>query len=304
MNFRASHRRGLVLAGALTAASAATALTPAGAQEPDPTGSTSTTATSLATTAPTTAPTTTATVPTSVPTTTIPDPSAAPDQAPSTVSVTGRGEGVTTPDLGVLTMGVEVRAATVAEAQQQAAERASAVIEALRDAGIDEQDLQTAGIEIRPQYRYPDDAAPVAEGYVVRNTLQVQVRDVSRIGEAIDAAVAAGGDSTIVSGIRFEASDPGAALETARQEAWRDAVARAQQLAELSGGELGRVLSIDEQTTGGAPPVPVERTDVATPIQPGSVSATVTLSVRFELVTGPPPTSEQPAAEASTDARS
>ena len=285
-------------------ASTASTLTAAGAQGTDPVASGSAASTTLAATAP--QPGAPPTVGGTTPPPPAPSPTATTSPAPagegqdgSTITVTGRGSGRSVPDLAVLSMGVEVRAATVGEAQQLAAERADAMIDAARQAGVEPADVQTTGIQIMPQYRYPDGAAPVADGYVVRNTVEVTVRDVGRTGAIIDGAVAAGGDAAVVSGIRFELADPGAALGVAREAAWSDARERAEHLASLAGGDIGRVLSIDEQTTAGGSPVPVERAgDAVTPVEPGTLSASVALIVRFELLDGlAGPQSATPSAE-------
>lgn len=75
-------------------------------------------------------------------------------------------------------------------------------------------------------------------------------------------------------------------VEAAREAAWNDAFAKATQLAELSGLELGPVVSITE--TVSRPPVPMEfarlqANDSATPIEPGTASVSIELQVEFSF---------------------
>jgi uncharacterized protein YggE len=65
------------------------------------------------------------------------------------------------------------------------------------------------------------------------------------------AAVAVGGDAARVHGLGFVVGDPATVAAAARDAAWRDALARAEQYARLAGAALGPVLEIRE-----APPPP------------------------------------------------
>jgi uncharacterized protein YggE len=72
------------------------------------------------------------------------------------------------------------------------------------------------------------------------------VRDVSRTGAVVDAAVAAGAAS--VEGPRFFIEDPNAALHRALVAAFRDARTKATALAAEAGLTLGQAVSIREST--------------------------------------------------------
>ena len=209
----------------------------------------------------------------------------APPNPTDTVQVSGVGTVSAVPDIMIVFLGVEVRGESVAVARTSAAQRAQAVITALRDAGVAADDVQTVRYSIQPQYRYPDNGAPVLESYVVANTVRAVVRDLATSGEVIDAAVAAGGDAATVSGVQFELADDAAALTGARQAAWADATSRASQLAALAGRTLGRVLSIEESMHAPTIGDPVARraSDLSTPIEAGTVDATVSIAVRFAL---------------------
>jgi uncharacterized protein len=208
------------------------------------------------------------------------------DGAAGGISVTGVGRVTGTPDTLSITLGVSVRRDTVGVATGDAADLASAIIAALRDNGVAEEDIQTANYSIWPEYDWRGNRQ-ILTGYRVTNELRVKVRDVDRAGAVIDAATAAGGDDMVVSGLAFSIEDNTDMLAAARAAAWADAEAKATQLAELSGVSLGTAVSITETIAHDVPPVWLGR-DAAgeaadTPIEPGQADVTVTIQVTFGL---------------------
>ncbi|GAI83768.1 unnamed protein product, partial [marine sediment metagenome] len=161
----------------------------------------------------------------------------------------GQGVVTVTPDIATLRLGVEVQAATVAEAQSQAIEAMDEVMEALTDNGVAEKDIQTQYFSIRQITRWDqDDDEEVVIGYRVTNTVTAKIRDVDEAGTVIDAVAAAGGDFIRIDSINFSVDDPSAYYEEAREEAMADAEAKAEQLAELAGGNLGKATYISESS--------------------------------------------------------
>ncbi len=202
------------------------------------------------------------------------------------ISVSGRGEVVGTPDTLTVTIGVSVTRSSVGEAVDVAAERATGLIEALTGLGVAEEDVQTSNYSIYPEYDYSNDRAPRITGYRVDNTLNVKIRDLDRAGEVLDAAAAAAGDEVRVNGVSFALEGNDDLLVAAREAAWNDAKAKAEQLAGLAGVTLGAPLTISESVGSFPPPVFAYESvaaDVATPIQPGQESVTVDLSVTFAI---------------------
>jgi uncharacterized protein YggE len=202
------------------------------------------------------------------------------------ISVTGSGEVTGTPDTLSVDLGVSVLGATVSEAASTAATNAEAVISALVDGGVDREDITTTNYSVTPEYDWSSNEQRLL-GYRVTNTIRAKIRDISTAGETIDSAVAAGGDSTQVHGIAFSIEDDAEMIEAAREAAWNDALAKAQQLAGLSGQTLGPAVSITE--TISSPPIQypwdrgVAEDAAATPIEPGTSAVTVGLQVQFSL---------------------
>lgn len=206
-------------------------------------------------------------------------------ETPTGITVTGTGEVAGTPDTLVLTLGVSVSRSSVSTATSDAASLASAVIESLTSNGVDRADIATSNYAINPEYDYGNDT-PRIVGYRVSNTLRVKIRDIGRAGEIIDDAVVAGGDATVVNGVSFDIDAHSSLVEAARTAAWNDAKAKAQQLADLAGLPLGPATSISESFNGGPVPYPIYKgvaEDTATPIEPGTQTVTVTITVVFSL---------------------
>ena len=204
------------------------------------------------------------------------------------ISVSGTGEVTGTPDTVSVDIGVSVLADTVGEATAEAAEKADAVINSLVSNGVDPDDITTTNYSIYPEYDYRSDTERLI-GYRVTNTVRAKIRDVSEAGDVLDDATAAGGDDVRVSGLQFSIEDDAEMVEAARDAAWNDALAKAQQLADLSGQTLGAATSITETLSNPPPPIAYaqaafEGADaLATPIEPGTAAVVIGLHVQFAL---------------------
>lgn len=198
-----------------------------------------------------------------------------------TITVVGTGEVRGTPDVADLTLGVSGRAGSATEVMARMADRAQKVIDALHDAGVSDDDIQTARLSVQPVY---DDDGNV-KGYEASNTVTVRIRDLSRAGAIVDAAAATAGDDIRVEGIAFSIDDDSALLAAARTKATKRARAQATQLASGADVEVGEVRSISESTSS----MPIayagdaaERA-ASTPVMPGSQTLSVQATVVFAI---------------------
>ena len=202
------------------------------------------------------------------------------DAAARTIGVSGEGEVAVQPDLARVTVGVETSGADLARAQAENASQTQTVLDRLKALGIAERDLQTVGYHIAPQYERDGNTL---SGYRVANVVRATVRDLGRLGEIIDAAVAAGANR--VHGIAFDISDREDALRRAREAAVQDARTEAEQLARAAGVQLGEVVSIAE--SGDIARLGMEARAAAaapgTPIEPGQSTVRVVVQVRYEI---------------------
>jgi uncharacterized protein YggE len=204
------------------------------------------------------------------------------------VSVSGHGEVSVAPDTASISMGVDVTKPTLAEAQTQATAQMTAVIATLKAAGIASEDIQTTSFNVNILYDTSRHADPnLITGFEITNQLDVTVRDTAKLGRLLDDAVKAGANS--ISGISFYVDDQTAAASDARRLAVEDARTKAEELATAAGLTLGPVITITEGTQ--APVIPMfEAPDVAmakagapVPVESGSTTVAVDVSIAFEL---------------------
>jgi uncharacterized protein YggE len=161
--------------------------------------------------------------------------------------VSGQGKVTVTPNIVMVNMGVQSQAATVAEAQAQASTAMDKVIAALTGNGVDKKDIQTQNFNIQQLLKYDNNGqTSTITGYQVNNTVNVKIRSIDNAGSIIDAAASAGGDNIRMNGVNFTVDQPEQYYPQARQLAVSDALAKAQDLAKLSGVTLGKATYISE----------------------------------------------------------
>jgi uncharacterized protein len=162
-----------------------------------------------------------------------------------TVTVAGAGSAAAVPDTAVLQLGVETRGATPAEALEACRLALDQVLAALDAEGVEPARRTTGGLELHEDWesRQPG-RGPVA--YQAGARLTVRLDRPERAGRVAAAAVAVGGAGARVHGLGLVVGDPAGVAVAAREAAWRDALARAGQYADLAGATLGPVLEIRE----------------------------------------------------------
>ncbi len=168
-------------------------------------------------------------------------------------SIQTRGEAVISvpPDRAFVTLAIEARDLQPNAAQEAVAKASRTAMQALAGARLGEDALQTLSYSLQEEYDWQDRKRTL-RGYVARNTIEVRIDEVARVGEVLGLAVGTG--VTSVSGLRFDTSKR-AELE---QEALSQAVARARAYATAAaagaGVGLGAVLEIQQE--GGGSPAP------------------------------------------------
>ena len=208
---------------------------------------------------------------------------------PNTITVVGEGSTQIEPNIAVATIGVQVAEAAVQTASSNAQAIMEAVLAALQEQGIAEEDIQTTGFSIFAEFGPADPAAaqPQAPLYRVSNNVNVTIRDLNQVAAVLDAAIAAGANN--IFGVTFSIDDASQAESDARAQAVAKAAAKAQELADLTNLQLGSVLSVSEVigSQGGYFASPGLRADSAasmgggSPIAPGQLNVSVQLEVVY-----------------------
>lgn len=189
-------------------------------------------------------------------------------------------------DMARLELGSMVKAATVEEAQTESDRIIRAVLDVLKEMGIDEKDIVTSTYGVYTETPYEEygsirKADPV---YNVNNMLNIRVRDLNHVGRIIDVASKAGANQ--IYGLTFASSKEGEAYQQALERAVENARQNAEVLAKAAGKTLGALVRIENRPSDigyyeAKGSSPLEFSAAAdTPIVSGEigVSASVTLS--------------------------
>jgi uncharacterized protein len=208
------------------------------------------------------------------------------DAPANSITVDGFGQAFGTPDVAYLQLGVQVTDTDVTAAFNEANELMTAVIGALTEQGIALEDIQTTGLFMYPETAYdPQTGAPTDSiTYRVGNSVDVTIRDVSKIGEIVSAGVNAGANN--INSLNFGIADTASLESEARTAAVADAKDRAAQLAEALGLTLGGPISVVESFASSAPPIFYDRAQEMggagnVPIQQGQLNVNVQVTVTF-----------------------
>ena len=214
------------------------------------------------------------------------------DRRVTRVNVVGDSIIQAQPDTAILTISVVTQARNALDAQQQNATKTDAVVRALKAAAGTGAEIKTSGYSLQPQRVYKENQPPTITGYEARNSVTVTTSDLNKVGTIIDAAAQAG--SNEVSGIAFTLRQDRPAHDRALSEATREAISKAQVIAQALGGRVVRIVEVQEEGFQQRPPVPYQmesfgmKASVAgatTPIEVGSLDITSRVQLIAEVET-------------------
>ena len=200
-----------------------------------------------------------------------------------TITVTGEATTAAMPDQAMIRIGVMSQAKTAREATDANARQMSAVIGAIRKAGVEDRDIQTARLSLQPQFEQTKNGANKLTGYSAGNDVNVRLREIDKLPGVLDSAVGAGANE--ISGIEFIVSDASKRLDDTRAAAVADARRKAEIFAKAAGLSVGRAMTISEEGAPIGRPVPMLRAAAkATPVAPGEQTLQAAVTITYELV--------------------
>jgi uncharacterized protein YggE len=203
------------------------------------------------------------------------------------ITVTGVGTVSVVPDAVRFNATVSTLASTNAAALSSASKSAAAVRAALKDKGIAVKDIRSANISVYPEYNWTQETGTKITGYRASQSFDVLVRKAADAGTIIEAVVTAGGDNIQLGGVIPVTLNPATASEEARAAAVTNAKSKATSYAKLLGTSVGKVLSLEEQSSpvysSPFPMAKAEAADSAVQIDLGEQDVTVTITVRWAL---------------------
>jgi uncharacterized protein YggE len=178
---------------------------------------------------------------------------------PRTVTVTGQAEVAAEPDMARVTLGVDSRKPTMAEARSEVTATVDRVLALCREHKVDPKYVNATRLQVQPEYRWNEkDRKRVLLGYAVNRQVEVELRDLEKLGTLLERAVDAGvnqvGDPVLDSTRRKELE------RQAMTKAVEDAKLNAETLAGAAGVKLGAPRSLNGSAT--PPPLPIYRSKV------------------------------------------
>jgi uncharacterized protein YggE len=208
------------------------------------------------------------------------------------LSVTGTHELSVAPDEAEITFSVVTRNDNAATASSENAQRMNAVIAAIRAEGIAASEIETTNVYLNKVTEYDYELRKsVEKGYEQRATVRVTVKDLTKVGAVLDAAVQNGVNDINDVAFTLTPESQTRYKEEALTQATKTAARKAQTLADASGATLGRITSVSENSFGYQPYYANSKTVMAmdmaesapTPISPEQVSMSVSVSIAYEL---------------------
>lgn len=204
---------------------------------------------------------------------------------PAVISVTGEASISVPPDMALIDGGVTSEAKTAREASDANNAAMGKVLLALKAAGLDEKDVQTARLSLQPQYaQQTKQGINILSGYRASNRVTIRLRDVTKVAGTIDTLVSSGANE--IGGISFMVEKASKLLDDARTQAIADARRKAEIYATAAGVTLGAPVSISED--GGGAPAPMAFRKMAgvaasAPIAQGEETLHVNVSVSWAI---------------------
>jgi len=201
-----------------------------------------------------------------------------------TISANAQGQVYLTPDLARIMIGVHSQNSSVTTALEENNAKAQAVAEALIALGIDPKDVQTSSFSVYPQQVFSPTGEMTGEvTYMVDNTVNVTVRDVTKLGSMLDTVINTGANS--INGIEFDVQNKEESLIAARKLAIENAKKQAGEIAEAAGVTLGQIVTVS--INNASSPIPMYDKAMqggsAVPISAGQIVISVDATVTYEI---------------------
>lgn len=198
-----------------------------------------------------------------------------------TITVIGTGTAAVTPDVVRLDLRIGHDAEDVAAALSGASAGLTAASRIVREQGVADADLRTLGADIHQRF----DREGQPSGFTAQQRLRVTVRDVESVGAILEATAAELGNALLVDQVALDVADRSEGLGRARDGAYADARAKAEQYAALAGASLGSVAEVAESgaTPMARPAMAMREMAMAMPVETGDQELSASVMVRWLL---------------------
>ncbi len=205
---------------------------------------------------------------------------------PQTVTVNGTVKTQEKNQIARFSAGVSSVNDNKEEAIKEVNQKTEALIETVKNFGIESKDIQTQNLNIYlEEERYWEEGREKSRPgqWRVSNSVEIILRDVDRSSSLADALAKSG--ATNVYGPNFSLDETQEAEERLLEKAIKNARQKAETIAQSSGRKLGKIISVVE---GGSSQTGVFRLEGVgggggVPIEPGTGTVSKTVTVTFGL---------------------
>ena len=205
------------------------------------------------------------------------------EEEPRQITVAGEGRLTVAPDMATIGLGVVSEGRSARDAIDENSAAMAQVLAKLTGAGIAEADIQTSGFSVSPRFDY---ARSTGEnritGFVAQNSVSVTVRDLTQLGDILDAVADAGANS--FQSLSFGLSNPTPAEDAARAVAVAEGARRAALYAEAAGVSLGALLRLSDIATDAQRPMVMMQAERAADSGVPVASGELTISARVTMI--------------------
>jgi uncharacterized protein YggE len=210
---------------------------------------------------------------------------------PQTITVTGTGEVYVSPDVGMVNVSVINEGKDIGTVTNENNETMNGIISFLKGKGIEGKDIKTTVYNINPRYEYNSETGKrTFTGYEITQTVNVKIRDLTKVGEIISGATEMKADE--ISSLSFIVDDDEAVKEQAKELAIKDAKEKAQKLGKALGVNLDKIVGFYESSypiydnyygVGGAESMKASSSITPPTIETGQNKITSNVSITYAI---------------------
>jgi len=205
-----------------------------------------------------------------------------------TIAVNGTGSITASPDVAYINIGVHTENINPKDALSSNTSQAQDVVNAIKALGVAEEDIQTSNFSVYPGYEYGPNGETLGTKYIVDNTVYVTVRDLTQLGEMLQAVVSSGANN--INGITFDILDKETLAAEARKKAVENARNQAQEIADAAGVELGELMYVNIYYSGTTYPQyegkgggGMYSADLSVPVSAGKMVVTAEVNMTYKI---------------------
>ena len=163
------------------------------------------------------------------------------------ITVSGTGEVYATPDVGLIDISVRTEAKDVATATNDNTVKMNEILSFIKSSSVEEKDIKTTSFNINPIYAWEEKTGRRnLTGYEVYQTINVKIRDLTKVGSIISGATEKGAND--VSSLSFIVDDDEKVKEEAKNLAIKDAQAKAKNLEKALGVKMVKIINFSESS--------------------------------------------------------